>query len=171
MDPILAPACRSEALQFRIFPATDQLTAFKEPLNNSVRARPRLCGRLRLGLGERGLVVPNERAQTSRRPRKGPSQKGFAGKAASRARRVSAVAMATVARLAPHDLRLFRLKRAPRRVIQRFLNESTRSVASPMSRPNATSPSSCPPITAARYSARSVSRYRRPNSRAISGVP
>jgi len=28
--------------------------------------------------------------------------------------------MAAVARLAPHDLRLFRLKRAPRRVIQRF---------------------------------------------------
>ena len=31
--------------------------------------------------------------------------------------------MATVTRVAPHDLRLFRLKRAPRRVIQRFLNE------------------------------------------------
>src|SRR6056297_1505641 len=39
--------------------------------------------------------------------------------------RPSAVAMATVTRLAPHDLRLFRLKRAPRRVIKSFL-ESTR---------------------------------------------
>ena len=57
----------------------------KEPLNNPAWARRRLCGRLRLGLGERGLVVPNERAQTRRRPRKGAVPKGFAGKAASRA--------------------------------------------------------------------------------------
>jgi len=36
--------------------------------------------------------------------------------------RRSVVAQATVTRVAPHDLRLFRLKRAPRRVIQRFLD-------------------------------------------------
>ncbi len=99
------------------------LTELREPLNNSARARRRLCGWLRLGLGKRDLVVPNKRVQTSRRPRKGPSRKGFAGKAASRASRPSAVAMATVTRLAPHDLRLFRLKRAPRRVVQRFLSQ------------------------------------------------
>ena len=92
----------------------------REPLNNSARARRRLCGRLRLGLGERGLVIPNERAQTRRRPRRGPSRMGFAGKAASRALRPSAVATATVTRVAPHDLRLLRQKRAPCRVIQRF---------------------------------------------------
>ena len=74
------------------------------------------------GFGERGLVVPNERAETRQGARKGPSRKGFAGKAASRTLLASAVAMATVARLAPHDLRLFRLKRAPRIIDQRFLN-------------------------------------------------
>ena len=79
----------------------------KEPLIEYPRARRRLCGRLRLGLGECGLVVPNKRAKTSWRPRKDPSRQGFAGKAASRAVRPSAVAMATVTRLAPHDLRLF----------------------------------------------------------------
>ena len=92
----------------------------REPLSNSARSRRCLCGRLRLGLGERGLVTPNKRVQTRRRPRKGPSRRGFAGKAASRALRASAVAMATVTRVASHDLRLFRLKRAPRRVVQRF---------------------------------------------------
>ncbi len=92
----------------------------REPLNSSARARRCLCGGLRLGLGERSLVVPNKRAQTRRRPRRGPSRMGFAGKTASRALLTSAVATATVARFAPHDLRLFRLKRAPRRVIQRF---------------------------------------------------
>src|SRR6056297_2525159 len=51
-----------------------------------------------------------------------PVPQGFAGKAASRAGRPSAVAMATVTRPAPHDLRLFRQKRAPRRVVQRPLN-------------------------------------------------
>jgi len=51
---------------------------------------------------------------------RGPSHQGFAGKAASRALRPSAVATATVTRVAPHDLRLFRLKRAPHRVIQRL---------------------------------------------------
>src|SRR5690606_28961986 len=92
----------------------------REPLNKSTRARRRLCGRLRLSLGERGLVIPNERAQTRRRPRKGPSRQGFAGEAASRALRHSAVAKATVTRVAPHDLRLLLLKRAPRRLVQRF---------------------------------------------------
>jgi len=52
-----------------------RLYGFKEPLNKSTRARRRLCGSLRLGLGERGLVIPNERAQTRRRPRKGPSRR------------------------------------------------------------------------------------------------
>ena len=89
----------------------------REPLNNSARARRRLCGRLRFGLGERGLVIPNKRAQTRRRPRKGPSRMGFAGEAASRSLRHSAVAMATVTRAAPTDLRPLRPKRAPRRVI------------------------------------------------------
>ena len=60
--------------------------------------------------------------------RKGPSHKAIvmtsAGKAASRALRPSAVATATVTRVAPHDLRLFRLKRAPSRVVQRFLRLS-----------------------------------------------
>ena len=74
----------------------------------------------RRGFGERGLVVPNERAETWRGARKGPSRKGFAGKAASRALRTSAVALATVTRSAPHDLRLFRLKRAPCVINQRF---------------------------------------------------
>ena len=46
----------------------------KEPLRHAARARRCLCGRLRLGLGERGLVTPNERVQTSLRPRKGPSR-------------------------------------------------------------------------------------------------
>jgi len=45
---------------------------------------------------------------------------GFAGEAASRTLRHSAVATATVTRVAPHDLRLLRLKRAPRRLVQRF---------------------------------------------------
>jgi DNA-binding transcriptional LysR family regulator len=34
-----------------------------------------LCASLRSGFGERGLVVPNERAETGRRPRKGPSRR------------------------------------------------------------------------------------------------
>ena len=104
-----------------VVPSITLLEVFKEPLNNSARARRRLCGRLRIGLGERGLVVPNKRVQTRQSARKGPSRKGFAGKAASRALRPSAVAMATVTRFAPHDLRLFRLKRAPRRVVQGLL--------------------------------------------------
>ena len=83
----------------------------------------------RCGFGERGLVGPNERAETQRVARKGPSQKGFAGKAASRALRPSAVATATVTRVAPHDLRLFRLKRAPRRVVQRFPAMATQYMA------------------------------------------
>ena len=37
----------------------------KEPLNNSTRARRRLCGGLRLGLDESGLVVPNKRVRLS----------------------------------------------------------------------------------------------------------
>ena len=83
----------------------------------------------RCGFGERGLVIPNERAETQRVARKGPSHKGFAGKVASRPLRPSAVATATVTRVAPIDLRLFRLKRAPHRVIQRLLRFS-RFVAS-----------------------------------------
>jgi hypothetical protein len=78
----------------------------------------------RCGFGERGLVIPNERAETQRGARKGPSRQGFAGKAASRALRPSAVATAIVTRVAPHDLRFFRLKRAPHRVIQRLLGFS-----------------------------------------------
>ena len=82
-----------------------------EPLNNPARARRRHCGMRRFGLGERGLVIPNERAETKRSARNGPSRRRLswqaAGKAASRALRSSAVAMATVARLAPHNLRLF----------------------------------------------------------------
>ncbi len=81
-----------------------------------------LCGSRRSGLSKRGSVVPNERAQTLRRPRKDPSRPGSAGEAASRTLQPSAVAMATVARAATHDLRLLRPERAPRRVIQRFLN-------------------------------------------------
>jgi len=94
----------------------------REPLNNSARARRRLCGISRRGFGERSLVTPNKRAETRRVARKGPSRQGFAGKAASRAFRRSVVATATVTHVAPHDLRLFRLKRAPRRVIQTFLS-------------------------------------------------
>ena len=127
-----------------------QTRQVREPLNNSARARQRrrerkgglpagqralewsrcacLCGRLRLGLGERGLVIPNERAQTRRRPRKGPSRMGLAGEAASRSLRHSAVATATVTRVAPTDLRPLRPKRAPRRVIQRLLSPSGLSI-------------------------------------------
>src|SRR6056297_4024063 len=93
-------------------------TEIREPLNNSARARRCLCGISRCGFGERGLVIPNKRAETRRMARKGPAHPGFAGKAASRALPPSAVATATVTRAAPRDLRLFRLKRAPRRVIQ-----------------------------------------------------
>ena len=94
------------------------------PLNNYARTRRCLCGSLRLGLGECGLVIPNERSQTRRRPRRGPSRMGFAGEAASRSLRRSAVAKATVTRVAPTDLRPLRPKRAPRRVIQRFPRRS-----------------------------------------------
>src|SRR6056297_7467 len=104
----------------RRLPETGRLA--KEPLNNSARARRCLCGISRCGFGERGLVIPNKRAETRRMARKGPAHPGFAGKAASRALPHSAVATATVTRAAPRDLRLFRLKRAPRRVIQRFLS-------------------------------------------------
>jgi hypothetical protein len=52
-----------------------QARFLREPLNNSAQARRSLCGRFRVGLGERGLVIPNERVQTSRRPRKGPSRR------------------------------------------------------------------------------------------------
>ena len=140
-------------------------TRLREPLNNSARARRRLCGIARCGFGERGLVIPNEGAETQRETRKGPSRQGFASKAASRTRAnprsrtasslretaipalgrcaLIAVAKATVTRVAAqatqacrfaagkearwsavkrvHDLRLLRLKRAPRRVIQRLL--------------------------------------------------
>ena len=98
--------------------------AVKEPLINYARARRRLCGMHRCGFGERGLVVPNERVETRRGARKGPSRMGFAGKAASRASCPSAVAMATVTRVAPRNLRLFRLKRALCIIDQRFLNVS-----------------------------------------------
>jgi len=94
---------------------------FKETLNNSARARRCLCGISGRGFGERDLVIPNKRVETRRMARKGASPMGFAGKGASRVLRHSAVATATVTRVATHDLRLFRLKRAPCRVIQRFL--------------------------------------------------
>ena len=92
----------------------------REPLNKSARARRSLCGITRRGFDERGLVIPNKRVETHRVARKGPSRQGFAGEAASRARRDSAVATATVTRHGTHDLRLLRLKRAPRRLVQRF---------------------------------------------------
>jgi len=111
----------------------------REPLNKSRRARWRLCGRLRLGMRERGLIVPNKRAQTCRRPCKGPSHPGLAGEAVSRTRRDSAVATATVTRRGAHDLRLLRLKRAPHRLVQRFLrqalNHSPRSTPRSQNRP------------------------------------
>src|SRR6056297_3658386 len=96
----------------------------REPLNYSARARRCLCGSTRRGFGERSLVNPNEGAEARRVARIDLSLLGFAGKAASRTSRHSSVATATVTRVAPHDLRLFRLKRAPRRIIQRLLNES-----------------------------------------------
>jgi hypothetical protein len=52
-----------------------------------------LCGMLRRGSGERGLVNPNKRAGTGRSARKGPSHPGFAAKAASRTFLASAVAL------------------------------------------------------------------------------
>jgi len=92
----------------------------REPLNKSARARRSLCGITRRGFDERGLVIPNKRVETRWVARKGPSRQGFAGEAASRTRRDSAVATATVTRHGTHDLRLLRLKRAPRRLVQRF---------------------------------------------------
>src|SRR6056297_664258 len=57
----------------------------KEPLNKTARARRSLCGITRRGFDERGLVIPNKRVETHRVARKGPSRRGFAGEAASRA--------------------------------------------------------------------------------------
>ena len=76
---------------------------------------------LRSGSGECGLVIPNERAGTGRSARKGPSRPGFCRK--SRISHVSRLGRsgATVTRLAPHDLRLLRQKRAPRIIDQRLL--------------------------------------------------
>ncbi len=97
---------------------------------------------LRLAFGERGWVIPNERIETGRSARKGPSRKGFAAKAASRTQPASAIATAIVtrngiptgllclrqnrpifiacARPAAHNLRLLRQKRAPRIIEQGF---------------------------------------------------
>jgi len=99
----------------------------REPLNKSARARRSLCGITRRGFDERGLVIPNKRVETRWVARKGPSRQAIvtgpgAGEAASRTRRDSAVATATVTRHGTHDLRLLRLKRAPRRLVQRFLS-------------------------------------------------
>jgi len=97
-----------------------------EPVNHSARARRRNGERLRPGLGKCGLAMiecfcPNERPETRRRPRKGPSRMGFAGKDPAHARHHEAAAAATFTRAAAHNLRFFRAKRAPCRVIQRSL--------------------------------------------------
>jgi hypothetical protein len=79
---------------------------------------------LRPGFGERDWVIPNERIKTGRSARKGPSRSGFAVKAASRSQPASAIATAIVTQPAAHDLRLFRRKRAPCIIDQRFLQYS-----------------------------------------------
>ena len=91
----------------------------RAPLIHIARTRPRLCGMRRTGFGERGLVIPNKRAETGRSARKGLSLSGFTGKAESRRFRSSILAMATAFQIAGYDLRLFRLKRAPRNMDQR----------------------------------------------------
>jgi hypothetical protein len=52
-----------------------QSESLKEPLNNSASARRRLCGLIRRGFGERGLVIPTERVEPQRVARKGPSRR------------------------------------------------------------------------------------------------
>lgn len=75
----------------KFYTSTRQL--HREPLINDARARRCLCGMLRCGFGERSWVVPNERTETGRSARKGPSHAGFAAKAASRTWRTSVVAV------------------------------------------------------------------------------
>src|SRR6056297_140135 len=86
-------------------------------VGRAARCAGSLCGITRCG-----LVIPNKRVETRQVARKGPSRQGFAGEAADRTRRDSAVATATVARHGTHDLRLLRLKRAPRRLVRRLLS-------------------------------------------------
>jgi peptidyl-prolyl cis-trans isomerase C len=89
-----------------------------------IRARGRLRGRRRRGFGERGSVVsiaPSDRRDKRRlgaRLRAVPLRSRR--ESASPASLTPAAAQAVVARLAPRDLRLFRLKRAPFRVVQQF---------------------------------------------------
>jgi len=109
----------------------------REPLNHSARPRRRIGEKLRLGLGKCGLAMiecfcPNEHAQTRRRSGKGPSHMGFAGKDAAHARHHEAAAAATVTRAAAHNLRLYRAKLAPRRVIQRFPRSSQHGLSAHM---------------------------------------
>jgi len=112
----------------------------REPMNNPGRVRGHLCGRLRFGLGQCRLVVPNERVQTKRSPRKEPAPDLFrgpsrvdivfrpgAGGAASRRRRSALNPSDGYCRSArgTNDLRLVRQKRARRGGIHRFLRTIT----------------------------------------------
>jgi len=71
-------------------------------------------------LGERGLVIANERAEGQCRPREGPSRKGLTFEPVARPLPPSAVAREIAARAAAPDQRDRGLKRAWRGLVQRF---------------------------------------------------
>jgi len=114
-------AIPAPAETFRILTGKPKIY-LKEPLINCARARRRLCARSGLALASVVGLFPMSEPKTGRSARKGPSRKGLAVNAASRSERSPALASATVTLPVLTDLPHLRLKRPPRIINQRFLD-------------------------------------------------